>query len=248
MQLKITPTVGARYWVAISIASMCGTNFGDFFPDILKIGTAAAMAILAVLFAALVLIDRASNRGSEAFYWLSILVVRAAATQVADFSIGQAHLSYLLVAAVLAALLAALVVLRHRASGPKAATGDLPPTNGWYWFTMLTAGALGTVMGDGLGHSLGPVSTGVPLSAAMATVALALILIARSRFALASAPSYWVAVVAVRWWGTNTGDIFAFVATLMVSMAVTGVAMALVLLLWKQRPTEREGGAYPLGV
>ena len=246
MQLKVTPRIGARYWTAISIASMCGTNFGDFFPDILHIGTAATMAVLAILFAAFVLIDGASRHGSEAFYWLSILVVRAAATQIADFSINQAYLSYLLVTVVLAALLVALVILHHRASGSKAATGELPPTNGWYWLTMLTAGALGTVVGDGLGHSFGPVSTGVPLSAAMATVALAMILIARSRFALASASSYWVAVVAVRWWGTNTGDIFAFLASLIVSMAVTGTVMALVLLLWRQRSSERGDEAHPL--
>lgn len=248
MQLKMTPRVGARYWTAISIASMCGTNFGDFFPDIFHIGTATAMTILAALFAAIVLIDWISARGSEAFYWLSILVVRAGATQIADFSIGQAHLSYLLVTVMLAALLIALVVLRHRASGPKATTGDLPPTNGWYWFTMLTAGALGTVIGDGLGHSFGAVSTGVPLSAAMGTVVLALILIARSRFVLASASNYWAAVVAVRWWGTNTGDIFAFVASLMVSMGVTAIVMSLVLLFWKQRPTERDEGMHPLGI
>ena len=246
MQLKMTPRINVRYWIAISIASMCGTNFGDFFPDVLHIETAAAMAVLAILFAALVVIDGAIRRGGEAFYWLSILVVRAAATQLADFSIGQAHLSYSLVTGVLAALLVALVILQHRASRSKSATVDLPPTNGCYWFTMLTAGALGTVVGDGLGHSFGPVSTGVPLSAAMATVVLAAILIARNRFALASTSNYWLAVVAVRWWGTNTGDIFAYVSSLIVSMVATGAVMALVLLLWRQRPSDRRDEIDPV--
>ncbi len=111
-----------------------------------------------------------------------------------------------------------------------------PPTNGFYWLTMLTAGALGTVIGDGVGHAFSPVGVGVPVSAGMATIALALILGARRRMAWTSAASYWVAVVAVRWWGTNVGDILAFLTLgLLVSLTVTGLAMAVTLFFWRER-------------
>ena len=77
MQFKVTPKVGPRYWTAISIASICGTNLGDFVPDVLKMNAGAGLLLLALVFAVLVIVDRFSKRGSEAFYWLAILTVRA---------------------------------------------------------------------------------------------------------------------------------------------------------------------------
>lgn len=241
MQLKITPKVGPRYWTAILIASMCGTNFGDFFPDVLRVGAGVGFMILIALFVAVVLADRMTRHGSEAFYWLAILVVRAAATNIADFSIGKARLGYVTMSVGLAVLLAVLVAV-HRAAGPKSSTGDLPPTNGFYWFTMLTAGTLGTVVGDGVGHAFGPLQIGVPISAAMGTGAMALILTARTNLKWTTAVAYWVTVVAVRWWGTNFGDMLAFFATLSGSMAVTGAALALTLNLWRERLPNRTCG------
>lgn len=238
MQLKVTPKVDARYWTAILIASMCGTNFGDFFPDELGLSAGASFAILALMFTAIVLVDGLLRRGSESCYWLAILTVRAAATIIADYTIGQKHLGYGLVSAVLALALSALIFV-YRRGGPRGSTGDLPPTTGIYWSTMLMAGALGTVIGDGVGHAFGPVQIGVPVSAAMATVALAVVLGARAKLAWQSAASYWTAVVAVRWWGTNVGDILKFLLSIGVSMTATGVALALVLLIWREPVTRR---------
>jgi uncharacterized membrane-anchored protein len=245
MQLKITPKVGSRYWTAILIASMCGANFGDVFPDVLKLSTGLGLLVLIAMFAAIVLADRLTRQGSEAFYWLSILVVRAAATNIADFSIDEAHLGYAPVAAVLAALLAGLVLM-HRGSGSKASTGDLPPTNGFYWLTMLTAGALGTIMGDGIGHAFAPVSLGVPISAGMAMLAMALMLGARTGLKWTTAAAYWITVVVVRWLGTNLGDILAFFVGLTVSMTLTGLALVLVLFLWRVPSTDRSDKAWRL--
>ena len=247
MQLRITPQIGPRYWVAILIASACGTNCGDFLPGVLKLGTGTGLLVLVALFSALVLAERLPRRGSEAFYWLAILVVRAAATNVADFSIEQAHLGYLPVSAVLAVLLAGLLWVAAGRTVAGSPTGGLPPTDGFYWFTMLTAGALGTVIGDGFAHAFGPVRTGAFISVGMATVALSLILGVRGRLLWTSAASYWVAVVAVRWWGTNVGDILAFlVLGLLVSLTLTGLALALTLLFWRERGTAREEGQRPV--
>ncbi len=65
MDLKVTPRVNARYWVAILIASMCGTNFGDFFPVTLHISEGPAFLILIGLFALAVAAERLSRRGSK---------------------------------------------------------------------------------------------------------------------------------------------------------------------------------------
>lgn len=237
MQFKVTPKVGPRYWTAISIASICGTNLGDFVPDVLKMNAGAGLLLLALVFTILVIMDRFSKRGSEAFYWLAILTVRAAATNIADFSIGKAHLTYSVVAAVLAVLLSVLIALQRR-SAPRSSSADLPPTGSFYWISMLTAGTLGTVIGDGLGHAFSSVGVGVPISAGISTVVLATLLGVRARMVLTSAVSYWITVVAVRWWGTNVGDIFAFLATLPISLVLSGILMAITLLLWRKRETQ----------
>jgi uncharacterized membrane-anchored protein len=56
---------------------------------------------------------------------------------------------------------------------------------------------------------------------------------------LNSVVSYWITVVAVRWWGTNIGDIFAFVATLPISLVVSGILLTITLLLWHKQETRR---------
>jgi uncharacterized membrane-anchored protein len=247
MQPKITPNVGPRYWTAIMIASMCGANFGDVLPDILKLSTGLGLLVEIAMFAAIILADRMTRYSNEAFYWLSILVVRAAATNIADFSIAKAHFGYAPVAVALAALLTGLILV-HRGLGPRASTGTLPPTNGFYWFTMLTAGALGTIMGDGIGHSFGPVTLGVPISAGAATLAMALMLGAQAALKWTTAVAYWVTIVVVRWWGTNVGDVLAFFLGLTVSMAITGAALAVVLFVWREpsRGMARQSGGFRL--
>ncbi|WP_426440138.1 hypothetical protein [Bradyrhizobium genosp. P] len=222
---------------------MLGTNLGDLFPDILKLGSSVSLLAQTVIFFVIILVEHKTRNGSEAVYWLALLTVRAAATNIADLSVERAHLGYIPISGGLAALLAALVSLRRR-TAPKYSTGDLPATDGLYWFTMLTAGALGTVIGDGVGHAFSSVQISVPISAVTATVALVLIFSIRARMAAAPAASYWIAVAAVRWWGTNVGDILAFLLTLPVSIVATGAVLTFILCFWRE-PLTRCGVAAP---
>jgi uncharacterized membrane-anchored protein len=243
MSLKIVPTTGPRYWVSIAIASICGANMGDFIPDVLKLSDLGGLLILALMFSVVVLGNQWSKRGHEALYWLAILVVRAAATNLADLAIGRLHLNYITVSSYLAALLVAILTL-PRTSPLESVTGDFPRVNRYYWLAMLTAGTLGTVLGDGIGHVIRPITVGVPVSAMIATGAVALIFVQRTRLDRASAgaaraASYWAAIVAIRTWGTSFGDIAAFLLSLPVSMLVSALLLAGTLVVWHahQSPT-----------
>jgi uncharacterized membrane-anchored protein len=235
MHFKIVPAIGPRYWAGIMIASICGANMGDFIPDVLTLSDLGGLLILALMFAVIALANQWSRRGNEALYWLAILVLRAAATNLADIGIHRTHLDYIMVSACLAALLVALLALR-RVSSLQRVTCELPRTNGLYWLTMLTAGTLGTVLGDGIGHMIHPITVGVPISAIIATGAVGLILAQKARLDMASAgaASYWTAIVAVRTWGTNVGDIAAFLLSLPVSMMLSGLLLAGTLILWRE--------------
>jgi uncharacterized membrane-anchored protein len=235
MQFKIVPAIAPRYWVSIMIASICGANMGDFIPDVLKLSDLGGLLMLALIFAVIVLANQWSRRGNEALYWLAILVVRAAATNLADLGIGRMHLDYITVSACLAALLVAILALR-RASSLQPVTCRLPRTNGLYWLAMLTAGTLGTMVGDGIGHVIHPITVGVPISAIIATGAVAFILRQKTRLDMASAgaASYWAAIVAIRTWGTNFGDIAVFFLSLPVSMMLSGLLLAGTLIVWRE--------------
>jgi uncharacterized membrane-anchored protein len=235
MHFKIVPPTGRRYWVSIAIASMCGANMGDFIPDVLKLSDLGGLLLLALIFVIIVLANQWSRRGNEALYWLAILVIRASATNLADLGVGRAHLGYITVSFCLVVLLVAILAFR-RASPEQPATEGFPRTNGLYWLAMLTAGALGTVLGDGMAHMIHPVSVGVPVSAVIATAANALILGRRMYRNVASVeePTYWAAIVAIRIWGTNFGDIAAFFLSLPVSMVLSGLLLAVTLMAWRE--------------
>jgi uncharacterized membrane-anchored protein len=238
MHCKIVPAIGPRYWVGIMIASICGANMGDFIPDVLKLSDLGGLLMLALIFAVIALANQWSRRGNEALYWLAILVVRAAATDLADLGIHRTHLDYITVSACLAALLVAILALR-RASSLTPMTCGVPRTDGPYWLAMLTAGTLGTVLGDGMGHMIHPITVGVPISAIIATAAVALILTQKTRLDMASAGAagYWATIVAIRTWGTNFGDIAAFFLSLPVSMMLSGLLLAGMLIVWREPST-----------
>jgi uncharacterized membrane-anchored protein len=229
MVLKSAPVLQARYWAAMLMASMCGTNFGDVFSDLLHFNLVAGLLTLAALFVVTVLVDRLLPKGFEASYWVLVLIVRGAATLVADFSIKELQLTYAQAAGILAGILVALVVRYRRTVQPPIVA--IRPT-GQYWTTMFAAGTLGTLVGDGVGHAFGPVSTGYPVSAGLATVALIIACLAWRRLLVRSVAGYWLTIVLVRWWGTNWGDISAFLASLPISLVGTAVVLGCVLGLW----------------
>lgn len=68
------------------------------------------------------------------------------------------------------------------------------------------------------------------ISASMATLGVLAVMAARSRLGSAGIAGYWIAVVAIRWWGTNVGDICAHFLSLPVSAAMTAVGLTVLLL------------------
>jgi uncharacterized membrane-anchored protein len=107
--------------------------------------------------------------------------------------------------------------------------------DGSYWGAMLVAGTFGTVIGDGIGHTIHPVTVGVPISAMITGVAVALILGARTRReASAGTATYWGAIVAIRACGTDLGDITAFLLSLPVSITVSALVLAATLTVWPE--------------
>ena len=217
--------VGAdpTYWLAMLAASALGTNLGDFWVDTLFANRLSSLCSLVIICGVAMLLDRAYAARSAIPYWVAVLALRAAATNVADGLTHDFGLSYPICSVVLGALSLAAATLTRPASA-----GQVPRVDGRYWLAMLLAGLFGTVAGDMVAHSIGLPAASVGFCAGLAAV-IAL----RARIAPASMLLYWCIILVERCAGTAVGDLLAsrrgLALGLPVAMACTGGAFALVL-------------------
>lgn len=234
------PVTGPRYWTALSLASIFGANMGDFVSKILHLGHYQGLLPLAVIFSAIVVAERRVTVPTEAWYWLAIVTMRTAATNMGDLLTHDFKIPYPVAMAGLTGLLVAILLAEgHFAATERdgARARGMPAANGFYWAAMMTAGTLGTDIGDYVADIL---DLGVGLGSIALCIVLAVILGVRGGLGLLSGASYWVTVVAVRSAGTTVGDYCAgrhgLALGLPVSTACWGVALLVLLLAWKRNP------------
>ncbi len=232
------PALGARYWVALVLASAFGANTGDFAAHTLHLGHALGLIPLAVVFGAILVAESRARVSSEAFYWFAIVTMRTAATNIGDLFDHDLHIAPLLVIAVLTIALAALVLTdRDAFARPRGDVGVVPVTDARYWTTMLVAGVLGTALGDYCADDLG-LDAGPAAIMNLAVLAALLGLGRAPGFGVKA--MYWVTVVAVRTAGTNVGDWLAshdgLGLGLPLSTTLTGLAFGALVALWRPRP------------
>jgi uncharacterized membrane-anchored protein len=237
MNERHLPLLNARFWAALCIASIFGANLGDFFAHNIGLGHLAGLPFLAVGFALILVAERYDRDVRELYYWLAIVVIRTAATNIGDLLAGDLKLPRPWVMAGLAVLLALTVAVIHAKRRRSAAADrrrELLTADGLYWIGMLLAGALGTVMGDYVSHNLG---LGDLMASGALGIPLALLFIVGSRGPIWWVPFFWLTVVVVRADGTVVGDWFAgrHMLGLPLSTAVSGLVFVVLLLAWKDR-------------
>src|SRR5260221_1698007 len=86
MQQIHLPTLGARYWAALCLASIFGANMGDLFAHNLGLGHVAGLPYLALALAIVLVSERFDRSIHQMYYWTTIIIVRTAATNFADFA------------------------------------------------------------------------------------------------------------------------------------------------------------------
>ena len=237
MNERHLPLLNARFWAALCIASIFGANLGDFFAHNIGLGHLAGLPFLAAGFALILVAERYDRGVRELYYWLAIVVIRTAATNIGDLLAGDLKLPRPWVMAGLAVLLAIAVAVIHARRRRNTAADrrrELLTADGLYWIGMLLAGALGTVMGDYVSHNLG---LGDLMASGALGIPLALLFIVGSRGPIWWVPFFWLTVVVVRADGTVVGDWFAgrHMLGLPLSTAMSGLVFVTLLLAWKDR-------------
>lgn len=242
---RVVPKLSPLYWATLCSASVFGTNTGDIISHNLGLGDDKGLPVLAAAFAAIMIAERWAPVGGALYYWLAVIVLRTAATNLADLATLQLELDYEWVVAMLAVLLA-VIVLAGRLVSPRS--GERAAADGPYWAAMLAAATLGTALGDFGSHTLT-----LRLCAIVSVTALAIALFLARRTTSTSS-LYWVTIVTARMAGTNVGDLMAFRKGLNLGLVTStlvtgGVFFGWVLVGWlRSRRMVRRGvaGVAPL--
>ena len=249
MQQIHLPTLGARYWTALCLASIFGANMGDFFAHDLGLGHVAGLPILALALLIVVVSERFDRTIHQAYYWTAIIIVRTAATNFADFACGDMKLPRLLVMAGLAVLLAAALFASWqfvwRRQPQKAGDGgSVLRTDAGYWISMFIAGTLGTVIGDYCSHNL---QLGHAWASLLLGSILAALFVTARDGLLRSLWYYWLMIAAVRAAGTVVGDLLGgrHMLGLPTSTLVTGILFVAQLTVWKEPAAPKLAHAGP---
>jgi uncharacterized membrane-anchored protein len=232
MKFVHTPKINARYWTAITLASIFGTNLGDLYAHESGLSIVAGLAVLALLAAFVFVVERMESKPHEVYYWLVIILIRTGATNIADYLAFRVRIPPLPLTLGLIALLCLFGWGTHRSRAAGQSSQALPDTNAAYWLAMLTAGVFGTVEGDICSHFVGQGTAFIILTA----ILLGVLLLGRGR-AAQIITLYWTTVAVARTAGTAIGDWLAenktFDIGLLHSTLLTGLAFVAVLFFWK---------------
>jgi uncharacterized membrane-anchored protein len=190
----LAPT--AKFWFAMFVASALGANIGDFWAGTLGLGLETSFASMAVICALMIWGDCENGSRTESFYWIAIVCLRAAATNVGDFFTHTLSMNYLLATVVLGAATLVLGYFTQPAFG-----GASPKIDLRYWAAMFVGGVFGTIGGDLVSHSVG-----LLLAAVLLGVLLMAVIRLRGLAAPTAMVAYWCVVLAERAAGTPMGD------------------------------------------
>lgn len=235
MHVRHMPAVNTRYWLAIAVASLFGTNLGDLYAHNSGLGKIGGLPVLIILAAAITFFARKDKTSNEMWYWLLIVVIRTGATNIADYSKHQ--MPYVVFGAIISIILIGSVALSLTMDGrdtdSERHAKNIPSTGSMYWIAMLSAGVFGTFFGDVTQHWIGQ-SPAAFLFLALFAVAVAIWRV----FGAKHLWVYWLTLAVARTAGTAGGDFLAENKSLAIGLPLstlgTGVILILVLLLWPQ--------------
>ena len=237
MQARHLPAITPRYWAAITLASIFGTNMGDFYAHESGLGLLGGLPILLALFVAAYVAERFDKVSHDAWYWACIIILRTGATNIADYGASTKRglgIDRLVFSAGLFVLIGLLAWWSSRADRATQSDKTLPKTGAVYWVAMLAAGVFGTVFGDYFEHAIGEGAAAILLSGV-----LVLALVAYWRDALPAPYLYWATIATARTTGTALGDWLAENDILKIGLPVctlaSGTVFVALLVLWRDR-------------
>jgi uncharacterized membrane-anchored protein len=204
MNLSKVPELTLLFWVIKIAATTLGETGGDMVSMSMNLGYLVSTVIFAVIFILAVFIQIKAKAFHPAIYWFTIIATTTVGTTLADFADRSLGIGYAGGSALLFGLLMASLLIWYKTLGTVAADSVKdPPSEMFYWITIMFSQTLGTALGDwtadteGMGY-LG----GVTLFVILLAVVLGLYFWTKlSRVFL-----FWAAFILTRPLGAVLGD------------------------------------------
>ena len=253
--LSKVPQVTLIFWIIKILATTLGETGGDAFTmsflgetteNAHPYGYLIGTAIFGVLFLAAVTVQIKAKAFHPFLYWLTIIATTTEGTTLADYVTRSIGIGYAGGSALLLALVIGSLVWWYRSLGSVSVdTVREPKAEMFYWGTIMFSQTLGTALGDwvadDVGLNLGYSGAAYLFGGMLVLLAAASIWTKVSRTAL-----FWAAFIITRPLGAVVGDLLdkpvAKGGLELSRYAASGallVAIALLILLFKQKPAEQ---------
>ena len=200
------PAAVLSFWVIKILSTTVGETGADYLAVNAGLGTAVTGGLTAALLAAGLAAQLYSRRFVPWLYWLCVVLLSVAGTQITDALTDGLGVSLYLSTGVFAVLLALLFAAWHRCERTLSiATINTGRRERFYWAAILLTFALGTAAGDlateelGLGFRLGAIAFGA---------LIAIIYAARCNGAN-PVLTFWLAYILTRPLGASLGDLLS---------------------------------------
>ncbi|SAK71886.1 membrane protein [Caballeronia pedi] len=238
------PEVTIAFWLIKILSTTVGETGADYLAVNVGLGMLITDAITAALLAIALGLQLHFRRLVPWAYWLTVVLISVAGTQITDALTDGAGVSLYLSTACFGALLAIVFWLWYRSERTLSIQHiDTRPREIFYWVAILCTFALGTAAGDlatealGLGFSWGVVVFGglIALTAAAAYFGANRVL------------AFWIAYILTRPLGASLGDLLSQSRTyggvglgaVYTSVAFLTAIVALVIFVSIRKPTAK---------
>jgi uncharacterized membrane-anchored protein len=199
------PEVTLGFWIIKILATTLGETGGDAVSMSMRVGYLVSTGIFAAVFLAAVMAQVSARTFRPFLYWATIIATTTVGTTLADFADRSLGIGYAGGTTLLAALLAASLLLWHRALGTVAVDSvSSPPSEVFYWVTIMFSQTLGTALGDWTADSAG---FGYGGSALLFGAMLAVIAVLYYRTQISHTALFWAAFILTRPLGAVVGDL-----------------------------------------
>lgn len=248
------PEVTLAFWVIKIMSTTVGETGADYLAVNAGLGVMVTDALTAALLAAVLFMQIRSRRFVPWLYWLTVVLVSIAGTQITDALTDGLGVSLYTSTAAFAVLLGIVFAVWHGVEDTLSIRAvDTRRREIFYWCAILCTFALGTAAGDlatealGLGFSLGVLIFAALIAATGAAAFLGLNRVA----------AFWIAYILTRPLGASLGDLmsqprhyggmgFGTVHTSVIFLAIIVALVAYVS--WLARAGQRQpraGGSHP---
>ncbi len=202
--LNKVPEVTLLFWVVKILSTTVGETAADFLNQNVGLGLSATTALMAVLLAAVLVVQFSANKYIPWVYWLAVVLISVVGTLFSDNLVDNLGVSLWTTSAIFGTGLVLSFIAWYRSEKTLSIhTIVTRRREAFYWLTILFTFALGTSAGDLVAEKL---AVGYLPSALIFGGVIAAITAAFFALRLNAVIAFWAAYIITRPFGASMGD------------------------------------------